>query len=182
MLSRKTKYAINALVYLARESKDGEPVQISRIAESENIPRKFLEAILLDLKHAGMLNSRKGKIGGYFLQKTPAEINIADVMRLFDGPIALLPCVAYKYYEKCDECIDEEACGIRSVFSDVRSETVRMLKKATLAEIIKRSEALKKNISTQKKVIAQKNFLKGNENIVRNVINKQKITSVKKRK
>lgn len=176
MLSRKTKYAINALVYLARESKDSEPVQISRIAESENIPRKFLEAILLDLRHAGMLNSRKGKTGGYYLQKTPEEINIADVMRLFDGPIALLPCVAYKYYEKCDECIDEEACGIRAVFSDVRSETVRMLKKATLAEIIRRSEALKKNI------VAQKKSLKSNANKLNNVINKQQFTSMKKKK
>ena len=143
MLSRKTKYAINALVYLAREGKDDAPIQISRIAESEHIPRKFLEAILLDLRHAGMLNSRKGKTGGYYLQKTPAEINIADVMRLFDGPIALLPCVAYKYYERCDECIDETTCGIRSIFSDVRSETVRMLKKATLAEVLKRSQKLK---------------------------------------
>ena len=143
MLSRKTKYAINALVYLARESKDEEPIQISRIAESEHIPRKFLEAILLDLRHAGMLNSRKGKTGGYFLQKTPEEINIADVMRLFDGPIALLPCVAYKYYERCDECVDEETCGIRAVFSDVRMETVRMLKNATLAEVINRSQSLK---------------------------------------
>src|SRR6478736_8623444 len=137
MISKKTKYAINALVYLAKEDKGNEPIQISKIAESENIPRKFLEAILLDLRNAGILSSRKGKTGGYYLQQTPAEINIADVMRLFDGPIALLPCVAYKYYERCEECRDEETCGIRSVFSDVRSETVRMLKKATLAEIIK---------------------------------------------
>ncbi len=150
MLSKRTKYAINALVYLAREGSDGEPVQISRVAESEHIPRKFLEAILLELKHAGMLNSRKGKTGGYYLQKTPEEINIADVMRLFDGPIALLPCVAYKYYERCEECKDEETCGIRSVFSDVRSQTVQMLKNATLFEIIQRSEKLKKE--TKKKV------------------------------
>ncbi len=152
MLSRKTKYAINALVYLARQNKDGEPVQISRIAENEHIPRKFLEAILLELRHAGILNSRKGKTGGYYLQKSPEEINIADVMRLFDGPIALLPCVAYKYYERCEECIDEETCGIRSVFSDVRSETVKMLKMATLAEIILRSENLKKEAALQKKL------------------------------
>jgi DNA-binding IscR family transcriptional regulator len=123
-----------------------------------------------------MLNSRKGKTGGYYLQKTPEEINIADVMRLFDGPIALLPCVAYKYYEKFDECIDEEACGIRAVFSDVRSETVRMLKKATLAEIIKRSEVLKKNI------MAQKKSLKSNAGKPNNVINKQQFTSMKKKK
>jgi len=156
MLSKKTKYAINALVFLARESKEGEPVQISRIAESEHIPRKFLEAILLELRHAGMLNSRKGKTGGYYLQQTPAEINIADVMRLFDGPIALLPCVAYKYYERCEECKDEETCGIRAVFSEVRSKTVQMLKDATLAEIIKRSEGLKKEISSQKKTLKKK--------------------------
>src|SRR6476620_233839 len=156
MLSRKTKYAINALVYLARENKEGEPVQISKIAESENIPRKFLEAILLELRHAGMLNSRKGKTGGYYLQKTAEEINIADVMRLFDGPIALLPCVAYKYYERCEECKDEETCGIRSVFSDVRSETVQMLKKATLAEIISRSEKLKKEPTLQKKTLKKR--------------------------
>ena len=156
MLSKKTKYAINALVYLARENKDGEPVQISKIAESEHIPRKFLEAILLELRHAGMLNSRKGKTGGYYLQQTPEEINIADVMRLFDGPIALLPCVAYKYYERCEECRDEETCGIRSVFSDVRSETVKMLKQATLAEIIKRSESIKKEITLQKKTLKKK--------------------------
>src|SRR6476646_8607589 len=147
MISKKTKYAINALVYLAREYKgNGEPIQISRIAESENIPRKFLEAILLDLRNAGILSSRKGKTGGYYLHKSPAEINIADVMRLFDGPIALLPCVTYMYYERCEECKDEETCGIRSVFSDVRSETVQMLKQATLAEIIKRSESIKKEI------------------------------------
>jgi Rrf2 family protein len=151
MLSKKTKYAINALVYLAREGSDGQPVQISRVAESEHIPRKFLEAILLELKHAGMLNSRKGKTGGYYLQKTPDEINIADVMRLFDGPIALLPCVAYKYYERCEECKDEETCGIRSVFSDVRSQTVQMLKMATLFEIIQRSEKLKK--ATKRKAL-----------------------------
>ncbi len=141
MVSRKTKYAINALVYLAREGK-GQPIQISCIAEKEHIPRKFLEAILLQLRNAGMLTSRKGKTGGYSLQKTPEEINIADVMRLFDGPIALLPCVAYKYYKRCDECVDEGTCGIRAVFSEVRAETVRMLKNATLAEIIKRSEHL----------------------------------------
>ena len=150
MLSRKTKYAINALVYLARESKNGEPVQISRIAEHESIPRKFLEAILLDLRHAGMLNSRKGKTGGYYLQLSPKEINIADVMRLFDGPIALLPCVAHKYYERCEECKDEATCGIRSVFADVRNETVNLLKSATLSEIAKRTSALEKQKKRKK--------------------------------
>ena len=144
MISKKTKYALNALVYLANNCRDNEPIQISKIAESEHIPRKFLEAILLDLKNAGMLSSRKGKTGGYYLHKTPEEINIADVMRLFDGPIALLPCVTHTYYERCEECKDEATCGIRSVFLDVRNETVNMLKNASLAEIMKRSEHLSK--------------------------------------
>lgn len=144
MISKKTKYAINALVYLAKENKGSEPIQISRIAESENIPRKFLEAILLDLRNAGILSSKKGKTGGYYLHKSPEEINIADVMRLFDGPIALLPCVTHTYYERCEECKDEATCGIRSVFLDVRNETVNMLKNATLAEIMNRTEGLVK--------------------------------------
>ena len=144
MISKKTKYAINALVYLARENKGAEPIQISKIAESENIPRKFLEAILLVLKNAGMLSSRKGKTGGYFLHKSPDEINIADVMRLFDGPIALLPCVTHTYYERCEECKDEATCGIRSIFADVRNETVNMLKTATLTEIMQRANSMNK--------------------------------------
>ena len=143
MLSKKTKYAINALVYLAKvETKT--PVLISEIAESEHIPQKFLEAILLDLKNAGILNSKKGKGGGYYLIKPPELVNIADIMRLFDGAIAYLPCVSFKYYEKCDECKDEETCGIRDLFSEVRAETVSLLKENSLADIIKREMNLKK--------------------------------------
>jgi Rrf2 family protein len=141
MLSKKAKYAINALVYLAQQPLN-EPVHISTISANENISRKFLESILLALRNAGVVNSKKGKAGGYYLLLTPEEINMADVMRIFDGPIALLPCVTYKYYQKCNECKDEAHCGIRDIFSDVRRETVRMLKEATLAEIIKRANDL----------------------------------------
>jgi Rrf2 family protein len=148
MISKKTKYAINALVFLAREDKDHKPIQISRIAESEHIPRKFLEAILLTLKNAGYLSSKKGKEGGYYMHKKPSEINMADVMRLFDGPIAFLPCATHLYYERCEECKNEETCGIRSIFIEVRNETVELLKKATLEEIMNRSDKL---VSTQKK-------------------------------
>lgn len=144
MLSRKAKYAINALVYLANENKEREPIQISKISESENIPRKFLEAILLDMRNAGILQSRKGKFGGYYLQKKPSEINIAMVMRLFDGPIAMLPCIASQNYERCEECLDEATCGIRDVFSEVRLETLRILHQATLEDIIRRSKTLAK--------------------------------------
>lgn len=141
MISRKTKYAINALVHLTKRKNEG-PILISEIAESEHIPQKFLESILLDLRKAGFLASKKGKGGGYYLLKDPKEINLADVMRLFDGPIALLPCVSYIYYERCEECKDEETCGQRDVFMEVRNRTVQMLKKATLTEIIKRERKL----------------------------------------
>lgn len=135
MLSRKAKYAINALVFLGKRYGKG-PELISSIAESENIPQKFLEAILLDLKKAGILASKKGRGGGYYLLKSPAEVNIADIMRLFDGPIAMLPCVSYKFYERCEECKDETHCGIRRVFYDLRNEMVKRLKAATLEQII----------------------------------------------
>jgi Rrf2 family protein len=141
MITKKTKYAIIALVYLAKAFERG-PVLIREIAESENIPQKFLEAILVDLKNAGILNSKKGKGGGYYLLKKPEEVNLATIMRLFDGPIALLPCATYVYYEKCEECKDENICGIRNVIKEVRDETVRILKEATLAEIIRRENKL----------------------------------------
>lgn len=141
MLSKKTKYAIHALVHLAKEYGKG-PVLISQIASSENIPQKFLEAILLDLRNAGILKSKKGKGGGYYLLRAPDEVNVAEIMRLFDGPIALLPCVTHLYYERCEECKDEETCGIRDVMLKVRNETVKLLKEATLASIIAREELL----------------------------------------
>lgn len=137
MLSKKAKYAINALVFIAKHRED-QPVSAGVIAEAQNIPSKFLEAILLDLRHAGILVSKKGKFGGYKLQKDPHEIHMADVMRLFDGAIALLPCVTYKFYERCEECQDEETCGIREVFLEIRNETVRKLKESTLASIVAR--------------------------------------------
>ncbi|MGM0635938.1 MAG: RrF2 family transcriptional regulator [Bacteroidota bacterium] len=145
MLSKKTKYAINALVYLAKHKDEG-PIVISKIAEEQRIPQKFLEAILLDLKKAAILSSKKGKGGGYYLLQDPKKVNLADVMRLFDGPIALLPCVTYKYYERCEECISEETCGIRDVFMEVRNTTVKLLKKATLAEIMTREHLLDPDI------------------------------------
>jgi Rrf2 family protein len=137
MISKKTKYALNALVYLARHQAKG-PIPITQIAESQHIPHKFLEAILLDLKHARILNSKKGRYGGYSLNRPPEDIDMAEVMRLFDGAIALLPCVTHRYYEPCEECVDETTCGIRQVFLTIRNETVRRLKLATLADVIRR--------------------------------------------
>ena len=138
MLSKKSKYAINALVYLARQARedDHRKVQISEISEAQNIPRKFLESILLDLKNNGILGSKMGRGGGYYLRKSPAEVNLAEVYRIFDGAIGLLPCVTYQYYEKCEECRDEETCGIREAILEVRNKTVEILKNNTLEAIL----------------------------------------------
>lgn len=140
MISKKAKYAMNALVYLAKRQEAG-PIPIARIAEDEHIPHKFLEAILLQLKKAGILASRKGRDGGYYLLKSPDDVNMATVFRLLDGPIALLPCVTHQYYERCEECRNEAHCGIRSVFLEVRNQTVELLKQATLTEIIARERS-----------------------------------------
>lgn len=142
MLSKKTKYAINALVYLAKNN-DGSPIPIGQISADQNIPHKFLESILLALKNATILNSKKGKSGGYLLNKSPEEIDMAEITRLFDGAVALLPCVTYRFYERCEECVDEETCGIREVFLEIRNETVNRLKGATLSDIIARENRLK---------------------------------------
>jgi Rrf2 family protein len=123
MLSKKAKYAINALVYIAKHP-DEQPISVSRISEAQNIPLKFLESILTELKNARILNSKKGKLGGYSLNGTPEQIHMAKIMRLFDGAIALLPCVTFDFYERCEECTDEETCGIRQVAMEIRNDTV----------------------------------------------------------
>ncbi len=146
MLSKKSKYAINALVYLARRAKEGaEKVQIAEISEEQNIPKKFLEAILLDLKNAGILGSKMGRGGGYYFRRLPREVNLAEIHRLFDGAIGLLSCVTYQYYEKCEECIDEESCGIREAILEVRNSTVEILKRNTIEEILNREDILKRS-------------------------------------
>lgn len=141
MLSKKAQYSILALVKLAKEYHHG-PVLISSISQSERIPKKFLEAILLDFKQVGILASKKGKGGGYFMIRNPREISMADIIRHIDGAIALIPCVTYKYYQPCQHCKDEVTCGIRSIIKDVRDETVDMLKHISLADILDREEKL----------------------------------------
>lgn len=143
MLTKKAKYAIKAMIYLSKKKK-GEHALISEISEAEHIPKKFLEAILLDLRKAGYLGSKKGKGGGYYLIKSPDEINMADVIRLFEGAIALVPCVAYRYYERCEECLDEETCPIREVFRVIREQTVAALKENNFAEVIEKEKRLKR--------------------------------------
>jgi len=137
MLSKKCKYAIHALVYLAERYQQG-PVHIQDIAESERIPKKFLEAILLEMRNAKILHSKKGKGGGYYLYKRPEDVNLVEIIRLMDGAISLLPCVSLNYYEPCEECKDEKICGIRDAFIGVRDQTLQLLSKSTLAQILKR--------------------------------------------
>lgn len=137
MLSKKTKYAINALIYIAKRS-ENKPIMSSEIAEQQHIPKKFLERILLDLKDAEILDSKRGRHGGYFLNKSSEDINLADVMRLFDGAIAFLPCVTHDYYEPCEECKFEEQCGIRHAFMELKHMTVKFLKSCTLKDILQR--------------------------------------------
>lgn len=141
MLSKKTKYAINALVFIAK-NRDKQPISVKRISSAQNIPLKFLEAILVELKNARIVNSKQGKYGGYSLNDHPDNIHMAKVMRLFDGAIAILPCATYKFYEQCDECINEETCGIRQIALEIRNETVKRLKAATLTDIIEREKKM----------------------------------------
>lgn len=137
MLSLKTKYALKALFLLARERGTG-PMLISEIARRERIPKKFLELILLDLKNHGILQSKKGRGGGYELGRGPETVSIGSVVRIMQGPLALVPCVSVMAYRKCEECLDESTCGIRLVMKEVRDQTARILDGTTLAEVLKR--------------------------------------------
>src|SRR5260370_34041071 len=141
MLSNKTKYALKALQVLAKEFGQG-PVLISEIARRENIPPKFLEIILLELKTQGILQSKKGKGGGYFLARSPQTVSIGHVVRIMEGPLALLPCVSRTSYMRCRECRDERTCGLRIVMKDVRDATAKILDSTTLADVLKRGEAV----------------------------------------
>ncbi|PKP13707.1 MAG: transcriptional regulator [Bacteroidetes bacterium HGW-Bacteroidetes-3] len=132
MLSKKTKYGLKALSYLANQEPN-VPILISDISESENISKKFLESILLTLKKSGILSSKKGKGGGYYLIKNPNEIKISTIIRLLEGPIAMLPCVSLNYYEKCDDCKSEERCSLNILMAEVRDSTLKILENKTLA-------------------------------------------------
>ena len=135
MMSRKCKYALKALVRLAKEYKKGN-LLTEEIARSEQIPKKFLELILLDLKRAGYVQSKQGVGGGYHLLQEPKKISLADIYRFFDGAIALQPCVSQKFHEKCEDCFDEETCIYRQAFSEVREKTYDIMSTITLASLL----------------------------------------------
>ncbi len=135
MLSKKTKYGIKALAFIARQEK-GNMVQIATISEKENISHKFLESILLTLRKAGFLGAKKGKGGGYYMLKEASEIKMTDVIRTLEGPIAMLACVSLNFYEKCSDCPDEDACSVHKLMIQVRDNTLKVLRNNTLADLI----------------------------------------------
>jgi Rrf2 family protein len=143
-LSQKTKYALRALQHLARLNKQ-EPVLIAELADKEHLPKKFLEMILLELKNAGVLYSKKGKGGGYYLRKSPDQIRLGEVIRIFDGPLAPLPCVSERSFMQCEECADAETCGTRFVMKEVRDGMAKVLDGTSIADLVRRSDALQKN-------------------------------------
>lgn len=134
MLSKKTKYGLKALTYIAKKG-GNSPVLISEIAEKENISRKFLETILLLLKNTGFLASKMGKGGGYYLIKDPKEVTLASLIRILEGPIAMLPCVSLNFYEKCADCLDEESCSLHKLMIEVRDNTLKVLENKTLHDL-----------------------------------------------
>jgi Rrf2 family protein len=147
-LSRKGRYALRALYALAG-NETGRPILIADLAERERIPRKFLEAILLELKNAGILQSKKGKGGGYALAKAPEQITLGDVIRTIDGPLAPIPCVSERAYARCEGCADEATCGTRLVMKQVRDSIAQILDNTTLAGAIEQSARARRQAPAQ---------------------------------
>ncbi len=149
MLSKKTRYALKAIMLLSEHEKSSDqPVVISELSEKGKIPQKFLEAILLELRKTGILHSKKGKGGGYTLGKASKDIYFGQVIRQLEGPIALLPCVSHMAYRRCDDC-DEERCSLRVLFKEVRDTTALILDSTSLARVIEVQGVLKHKQSVE---------------------------------
>jgi Rrf2 family protein len=133
MISQKARYALRALVALARAD---DSMMIAEIAEQQQIPRKFLEQILLDLKHQGIVASRRGRLGGYGLLMPPDQITFGRILRIVDGPIAPLPCLSRIAYKRCPDCKSEATCEVRRVFARVADSARDVLDRTTIAEAI----------------------------------------------
>jgi Rrf2 family protein len=133
MLSQRTRYAIRALLHLADRHGEG-PIQLTEIAEAQNIPAKFLTVILSELRRAGLVATLRGKEGGYWLARPPHEISYGEIVRLTRGSLALTPCASRLNHTPCDNCVDETACRVRAVMLMVRDETARILDHVSLAQ------------------------------------------------
>lgn len=136
MVSKKCKYAIKAILYIARHQADDTSIFSAEIAKNEGIPKKFLETILRELCNQRILVSRRGRTGGYRLLRSPADISFTEIIRIMDGPIALMPCVSLNYYTPCEECNQEEECVIRAVFLKVRDCTLDVFNAATVDKLV----------------------------------------------
>jgi Rrf2 family protein len=145
----KSKYGLKALMLLA-EAEGRGPVLVSDLAEREAIPKKFLEAILLDLKRRGVVQSKKGKGGGYFLRRGAKAITFGEVIRVLEGPLALVPCVSQTAYAPCVECLDERTCGVRLAMKDVRDATAEILDHLTLDDVNRQVDS-QRSRSTRKR-------------------------------
>ena len=132
MLAQRTRYALRSLLYLA-EQQGAAPVQLARIAETQRVPPKYLELIMLDLKKAGLVQSLRGPKGGYTLARAPDSISFGDVVRVMEGPIALISCASVNFYAPCGDCHDEASCAIRRAFGLVRDQTTELLDGISLA-------------------------------------------------
>lgn len=143
MMSKKCKYALKALIRLAKEQGGGN-LLTDAIAKSEHIPKKFLELILLDLKRGGYVQSKQGIGGGYHLVQEPKSITLADIYRFFDGAIALQPCVSQKFHEKCEDCPDEERCHLKPALSEIREKTFEVMSRVTLASLLRPPRKLRR--------------------------------------
>lgn len=142
MISQRARYAFKALIVLARAGSAG--MQIRDIAEKEQIPRKFLEQILLSLKAGGLISSRRGREGGYALLKSAEQISLGSVLRMIDGPIAPLPCLSRTAYRKCDDCPSEELCAVRAGFAEAYDASLHVLEATSIAQAIKATESRKR--------------------------------------
>ena len=137
MITQKTKYALKAMLVLVDEAAGAaQALRIEEIARISETPKRFLEHILLQLRNAGMIASRRGRNGGYVLVKNPSTISIGELLRLIDGPIAPLPCLSRTAYARCEDCPDENACRVRKLFADVFYAYLLMIESLTLADLV----------------------------------------------
>jgi Rrf2 family protein len=141
MIAQKTRYALRSLLFLAEEQGAG-PTQLSRIAETQRVPPKYLELIMLDLKKAGLVKSARGPKGGYKLARTPEEISFGEIVRTMEGPIALVSCASVNFYAPCGDCHDEATCAIRRAFTILRDQSTAVLDSISLAEAAQWEERL----------------------------------------
>ncbi|WP_210528963.1 RrF2 family transcriptional regulator [Rubellimicrobium arenae] len=141
MISQKMKYALKALMVLADEREGtGQALRIEEIAKRAGVPKRFLEHILLDIRNAGIIASIRGRSGGYVLVQEPASVPISELLRLIDGPMAPLPCLSRRSYERCEDCVDEETCRIRKVFAEVFWSYLLLIESLTLADMVRSND------------------------------------------